>query len=205
MGVVSARDRRDVPLAAIPVLLGIHQLIESRIWSQSAGPGSVIRGTAVTIWASIAFVVLPVLVPVALLCAERQRRRIQYAAAVVGLPVAVVMAFSLADGARALDRGHVMEYSTGVPMFPLVLSGYLLATCLPFLTSPEPTLRELGVGLVVGAAVATTIDRLAFASLWCAFAAIVSMLIVRRTLYAADHFTAAGVRTPAGSMDRTSS
>jgi len=182
VGITLARDRRDAPLAGLPVLLGVHQLIESRIWEASAGPGSVIRGTAVTLWTVIAFVLLPVAVPAAVLCAERQRRRIQYLAAACGVPVAAVMIYAVSGGTFATDRGHVLAYGAGVPLQPLVLAGYLVATCLPFLTSPEPTLRELGVALVLGAAVATVVDVLAFASIWCALAAGVSLLVVRRTM-----------------------
>jgi hypothetical protein len=190
-GLLLARERRDVPLAVLPILLGSHQLIESRIWSESTGRGSVIRGPAVTAWTIIAFVVLPVFVPVVLLIAERQRRRVQYLAAAIGLPVAVVMGFAVANGRSAIDRGHVMDYGVGVPHLTVVLAGYLIATCLPFLASPESTMRELGVALIVGAAAATAIDRMAFASVWCAFAAIVSVLIVRRTRYAAEYLAPA--------------
>jgi hypothetical protein len=84
-----------------------------------------------------------------------------------------------------------MNYGAGVPLLPLVLAGYLVATCLPFLTSPEPTMRELGAVLSVGALAAGTVDALAFASIWCAFAAVVSVLVVRRTVHAAHHLAPA--------------
>jgi hypothetical protein len=188
VGMTQARNWRDLPLAALPVLLGAHQLIESRIWSRSTGSGDVMRGPAVTAWTLIAFVVLPAVVPLLLLIAERERRRIQYIAAALGLPVAVAMAYSLRSGAHATDHGHYLAYSTsGTPLLPLVLTGYLLATCLPFLTSPEPTMRELGIALVVGAVLATVVNMLAFASIWCAFAAVVSLFVVRRTHHAAQN------------------
>ncbi len=187
VGIGLARDRRDIPLAALPVLLGAHQLIESRIWSESAGEGSVIRGPAVVAWTAIAFLILPVLVPAVLLRAERRRRRVQYLAALLGLPVAAVMAYAIRSGTFATDRGHVMEYGAGIPGQPLVLAGYLIAVCVPFLTSPERTMRELGVALVLGAVAATAANVLAFASIWCALAAIVSLIIVRRTVHASRH------------------
>ena len=65
--------------------------------------------------------------------------------------------------------------------------GYLFATCLPFLTSYERTMRELGVALGAGALLAALIAAYAFASIWCAFAAGVSLLVVRRTAHAAQH------------------
>jgi hypothetical protein len=186
LGLGLARDLRDVPLAALPVLLGAHQLIEARIYADSSGDGAVIRGAAVTVWTIVAFVVLPVFVPLVLLIAERKRRTIQYVAAAIGLMVAVVTAFDVAGGVHATDHGHVMDYGVGVPWLPLVLVGYFVATCVPFLASYEPTTRQLGVALLVGALLAALIDAVAFASIWCAFAAVVSVLIARRTLRASQ-------------------
>lgn len=144
-----------------------------------------------TIWALIAFVVLPLYVPAALLYAERERRQVQFVAGAVGVPVAAVLAYAVLNGAHATDGGHVMNYGADIPLLPVVLAGYLVATCLPFVTSPEPTMRELGVALSIGAGAATTVGVLSFASIWCAFAAVVSVLIVRRTVHAAHHLVPA--------------
>jgi len=189
VGIGVSRNRHDVPLAALPVLLGAHQLVESRIWHASAGPGSALRGTAVTVWTLVAFVVLPLFVPAAMLYAERRRHRVQYFAAVCGVPVAVLMSIEVSRGAEATDHGHVLTYGAGdgVALLPVVLGLYLVATCLPFLASQERTLREVGIGLVVGAGAATVANVAAFASIWCALAALVSVLIVRRTVHASRH------------------
>jgi hypothetical protein len=190
-GMLAARHRRDVPLAALPVLLGAHQLIESHIWAESPGTGAQLHGDAVVAWTIIAFAVLPGLVPIALLRAERRRRPSQWACAAVGLVVAGVMGYAVAQGSYAHDRGHVMDYGAHVPLLPLVLVGYVIATIGPFLLSPEPTMRELGYALAVGATVAGLVDVLAFASIWCAFAAVVSLLVVRRTVHASRNLAPA--------------
>jgi hypothetical protein len=187
VAVLLAGQRRDVPLAALPVLLGAEQLLEAQLWGSSPGEGAVLTGPAVTLWVLVAFALLPVFVPFALLLAERRRRGVQWVAAAVGVPVAVVMAVAALHGATATDHGHVLDYGAGVPLLPLVLAGYLVAVCVPFLTSPEPTMRELGAVLVVGAAAAGAVDLLAFASVWCAFAAVVSLVVLRRTRHAALH------------------
>lgn len=186
-GLTCARNRHDVPLAALPVLLGAHQLIESHIWNQSAGTGSEMRGPSVTAWTLIAFVVLPLFVPAALLYSERQRRRVQFVAGAFGIPVAAVMTSAVLNGNYAQDAGNVMHYRAGIPLLPLVVAGYLVATCVPLLTSPEATMRHLGATLSVGAVLVAAADLLAFASTWCAFAAAVSVLIVRRTIHASRH------------------
>jgi len=188
-GIAFARDRHDVPLATLPILLGAHQLVEAHLWSRSAGEGSVLRGPSVTAWTLLAFVVLPLFVPAALLYAERQRRRVQFITGAVGIPVAAVMAFAVLNGNHAVDAGHVMHYRAGIPLLPVVVVGYLVTTCVPLLTSPEATMRHLGMTLSVGAVLVAAADVLAFASTWCALAAVASVLIVRRTVHATRHLT----------------
>src|SRR5579875_659667 len=109
VGLGLARHWRDVPLATLPVLLGAHQLVEARIWYDSAGTGSTVRGGSVVAWTLIAYVVLPAFVPLVLLVAERERRRVQYALAVVGVAVATVLAVDVTDGVHATAHPHVMD------------------------------------------------------------------------------------------------
>jgi hypothetical protein len=108
------------------------------------------------------------------------------ASAAVGLAVSVSMAVAIASGVHTTDRGQVMDYGVGIPWPPVFLVGYLVATCLPFLVSHEPTMRGVGVALLLGAALAALINVVAFASIWCTFAAVVSLLIIRRTQHASN-------------------
>ncbi len=140
-----------------------------------------------TIWVIIAYVVLPGFVPLALLRAERQHRQAQWGCAIVGLAVTGVMIYAVTGGAHASNHGHVMDYGADIPFTPVVVLGYLIATIVPFLISPEPTMRELGIGLAVGAALAAGINEVAFSSIWCGFAAVVSVLVIRRTVHASKN------------------
>ncbi|MFF2043637.1 DUF6629 family protein [Kitasatospora sp. NPDC058170] len=59
-----------LPLAALPLVLGLHQLIEAAVWFGADGglsPGP--AGWARTAWAVIALPLLPLLVPVGVWCA----------------------------------------------------------------------------------------------------------------------------------------
>src|ERR1700689_3318914 len=71
------RQRRDfIALAWIPLLLGAHQFIEELVWLWL--PGHVPRGIGhVALWATllIAFLVLPVVIPLAVIALEPTRRR----------------------------------------------------------------------------------------------------------------------------------
>ncbi|WP_326647946.1 DUF6629 family protein [Streptomyces sp. NBC_01750] len=62
--VVQAPRVRDLPLAALPLLLGTHQIVESAVWRSGGG-----TGPATVVWAIIALPLLPVWVPLGVLLA----------------------------------------------------------------------------------------------------------------------------------------
>ncbi|MFG2413001.1 DUF6629 family protein [Streptomyces goshikiensis] len=173
--VLRVRRARDLPVAALPLLLGAHQLVEAAVWNAGGG-----CGPASTAWAVIALPVLPVWVAFGVLLAAAPRaRRVLWGPAAVGLATAAVLAYCLA--ARPVDaevRGHTIGYGVAVPYAPLVLAGYLFATLGALLLSGDRGLRLLGAVLAAGAVVCAALWRLEFASTWCAFAAVASVLVL---------------------------
>ncbi len=88
------RRARDLPVAALPLLLGAHQLVEAAVWNSGGG-----CSPAATAWAVIALPLLPVWVPVGvLLAAEPGFRRRLWAPVAVGLATAAVLSYCLATG-----------------------------------------------------------------------------------------------------------
>ncbi|WP_073798585.1 DUF6629 family protein [Streptomyces sp. CB03578] len=173
--VLRVRRARDLPVAALPVLLGAHQLVEAAVWNAGGG-----CGPASTAWAVIALPVLPVWVAFGvLLAAAPGARRVLWGPAAAGLATAAVLAYCLAT--RPVDaevRGHTIGYGVAVPYAPLVVAGYLFATLGALLLSGDRGLRLLGAVLAAGAAVCAALWRLEFASTWCAFAAAASVLVL---------------------------
>ena len=93
--------REFIALAWIPVLLGAHQFIEALVWLWLQG--HVPRGIGhVALWAYllIAFVVLPVFIPLAVIAVEPTRRRKQMMApfAVLGAVIAVTLFAAMLRG-----------------------------------------------------------------------------------------------------------
>jgi hypothetical protein len=95
------RQRREfIALAWIPVLLGVHQFIEAFVWWWLQG--HVPRGIGhVALWAYllIAFVVLPVFVPLAVIAVEPTRPRNQMMA-----PSALLAALPLRQAPSSTRR-----------------------------------------------------------------------------------------------------
>jgi hypothetical protein len=171
-----ARVRRigDLPLAALPLLLGAHQLVEARVWQLGGG-----TGPATVAWAVIAFPLLAVWVPAAVMCAvPRPDRRRVAVPLVAGMLTAAVMAYTIATHTvRAEIRGHTVGYVIGLPHGEVLVAGYLLATVGAFLLSGDDWLRVLGLLAAVGALVCWALWRLEFVSTWCAVAAVSSVVV----------------------------
>jgi hypothetical protein len=184
--IASTRRARDLPLATLPLLLGVHQLVESVVWrnadnAANAGVMRAVGGTAVSLWAVIAYPLLPALVPLAVALAASSWSRLRLAPFVlIGLATAAMLGFVLASGpvtARAV--GHTMRYSIQpLPLGLLIVAGYLVATVGALLVSDQPEIRVLGLVAAVGAGLCYALWREAFVSTWCALAAVASALIL---------------------------
>ncbi|MFF3804251.1 DUF6629 family protein [Streptomyces sp. NPDC002032] len=173
--VARVRRARDLPVAALPLLLGAHQLIEAAVRDTGGG-----CGPATTAWAVIALPLLPVWVPFGvLLAAGPGAGRRLWATAAVGLATGAVLAYCLATRPVTAEvRGLLVRYGVDVPYAPLVAAGYVYATLGALLLGRDPRLRRLGAVLAAGALVCAALWRLAFASTWCAFAAVASLLVL---------------------------
>lgn len=174
--VARVRRGRDLPLAALPLLLGAHQIVEAVVWDSEGG-----SGPATIVWAVIALPVLAVWVPAGVLCAAppHARHRLGLLLA-IGAATAAMLAYGLATGpATAEVRGHTVGYAFDLPLTPLLIAGYLLATVGSLLLSGARQLVVLGVLVAVGASVCWALWRLEFVSTWCAFAAMCSVVLFR--------------------------
>ncbi|WP_424216824.1 DUF6629 family protein (plasmid) [Streptomyces sp. BI20] len=187
------RDARDLPLAALPLLLGVHQLVEAAIWHAGGGAGPV-----VTLWAVIALPLLPAWVPLGvLLAAAPPRPRRLYPPVLLGLLTSALLAAHLAGGTVTAEiRGRRIGYGVDLPHGLPLLAGYLLATIGALLLAEDRALRRLGLVTGVGAAGCAALWRLEFVSTWCALAAVASLLLLpwprRRERRAADPAGTAG-------------
>ncbi|MFF6996408.1 DUF6629 family protein [Streptomyces sp. NPDC008313] len=181
--VARARDRRDVPLAALPVLLGAHQLVEAAVWHAGGG-----RGPATLLWTVIALPLLALWVPAAVMCAapRHARRRLAVPLA-AGAATATLLTWGLSTRPVTAEiRGHTVGYAIDVPYAQAAIAGYLLATIGSLLLAGDRRLVLLGVLLGVGALICWALWRLEFVSTWCAVAALCSVVLYGWTRRADD-------------------
>jgi hypothetical protein len=181
LSVASVRRLRDLPMAALPLVLGAHQLIETAVWRNADDAMHVVGGTAALLWVIIGFPLLPAFVPLAVLCAASSWSRLRVVPfAAIGLAVSAVLGYTVASGTvTAYPVGHTMHYGVHhLVIENVVVAGYLIATIGALLVSDQPELRLLGLVTCVGALVCFVLWKEAFVSTWCALAAVASVIVL---------------------------
>ncbi|MDG4864143.1 hypothetical protein P8605_38985 [Streptomyces sp. T-3] len=165
--------RRALPLAALPLLLGAHQIVEAFVWKAGGG-----TGPATLAWAVIALPLLPLWVPLGVLYVAPNRSRRLALPLAAGVVTSAVLAYTLVTKTVTAEiRGHTMGYAIGLPYGSWVLVGYLVATIGALLLSGDAGLVRLGVLVGLGAAFCTVLWRREFISTWCACAALCSVVL----------------------------
>lgn len=176
--IVRAKTVRELPLASIPLLFGIQQIIDGVVWVSFGIPS--LNTIAAFAYGLVAFVGWPIFAPYALLSIEtdKTRREILEALAFVGLGVGLFfLYFVVSGGVSAQIANHCVAYDTPHPFEVGVLAFYLIATSGPFLVSKNRILNLFGAVLLISFAVAGWFYVEIFSSVWCFFAAVLSAIL----------------------------
>ncbi len=183
------RQRREfLALAWIPLLLGAHQFIEALVWLWLQG--HVPRGIGhVALWAYllIAFVVLPVLVPLSVIALEPTRRRkaMMSPFAAIGTVIAVILFAAMVRGPVDVRLApYHLSYGIRVTDGFLIVAAYVVAVCGPLLMSGYRNVVIFGVANFVAVIVIARLTVSGFASVWCAWAAVSSAAITLHCRFA---------------------
>ena len=193
-------EPKQIALAALPLLFGLHQLSEAFVWWGLQGhvPNSVER-VALWIWLLFAFVALPVLLPVAVDLVERSktRRRVIGALAGLGFGVAAALAIAIFRGpiSAAIEGHHVAIQVDAVSHGGLLTTLYVVAACGALLACSYRDIATIGVLNLIAVPVLMWLTVSGFVSLWCFWAAIVSVVI-------ASHLRRVAATRDAGRDDR---
>lgn len=175
------RETKEYPLAALPLLLGAHLLVETYVWWGEAGRVPEYVGqAAVWLYLAIALGVLPVLVPMAILAIEPEglRRRWLVPLVVIGAGVAAFYMAGVVTGpVGAAVEGCCLAYDTGPGYSPLLGALYVVVTCFPLLISSHRRIVAFGVINLPAVVLIGWLLASHLASLWCAWAAVTSVLI----------------------------
>ncbi|MGD0883007.1 MAG: DUF6629 family protein [Acidimicrobiales bacterium] len=165
-------------VAALPVLLGVHQIDEAFVWWSLRGMVSPRIGTvAMWIYLLFALVLLPVIAPLLVLGIERtraRRLRIVPFVALGAVTGAILLHSMLRTHPTARLGAYHLAYSVGLEHGIIITGLYIVATCGPMLVSGFRHLFWFGVSNLIAIAVLARLCADGFTSLWCFYAALAS-------------------------------
>jgi hypothetical protein len=174
--------RRELIVGALPLLLGLHQLVEGFVWLALRGEVSQgLGGTAKQTYIVFAHAVLPALVPLGFTLLEPDRRRARWMWPLVAAGVllgAYLLWQITAYPVGAQQQARCIDYTTHTPNDLLIGALYVLVTCGPALMSTRRHLRWFGAVSLVGVIAAALVRLDELTSLWCVYVALVSVLIL---------------------------
>ncbi|WP_220451176.1 DUF6629 family protein [Nocardioides dongkuii] len=174
------RTVRELPFASLPLLFALHQLTEALVWSGASDDVSAgVQHAAAMIYVLVAFPVLPILVPLAVLLLEPQGRRRRVAPFVVlGAVVAAYLLWAVLDGpVQVREEPHALVYDVDLTYGTMWAVLYIVAVIGPSVLSGYPSIVAFGLLNLVGLTVVAIVYVQAFASLWCVYAALTSTLV----------------------------
>ena len=175
------RSPAEIPYALIPGLFAIQQLIEGGLWLTFAGKAPHLNAVLTHAYAFFSHVFWPIFVPIAVFLIEpyRRRRRFLLGFAAAGAFAGLYLLYFLAADpttAEVVD-GHILYISPHFFAAP-VLALYVLGTCASSFLSSHSEVRMFGFAAAVSLAAAYAFFALWFISVWCFFAAVLSVVVL---------------------------
>ncbi len=185
IGVVTltrVKHRRELLFASLPALFAIHQFIEGFVWLGLDG----ILSPAVTHDMGAAFMLyaqglLPFLLPLSVLLFEpdRKSRNRMRPFLVLGAATTLYILWALtAFPTQVYIRENSIVYINQATNNTAVAVLYVIATCGSLFFSKIKMMVVFGAANLAILLVVMEVKRYAFTSLWCAYAAIASVIIL---------------------------
>lgn len=176
----NAQTRSERPFAAIPVLFGIQQLTEGVIWLTFTHDAPMVKTIMTDVYSGFSHVFWPMYVPLAMgiLEAVGWRRRAFAWFGVAGAAVGLYLLYYLVVSpvvAHVIGM-HIVYVSPHFYIAPVMVF-YLAATCISCFFSSHPFVKLFGVLALIAFGVAYLVHVRALVSIWCFFAALLSVLI----------------------------
>ncbi len=176
------KHRRELLFAALPMLFAVHQFIEGFVW---LGLGGILSsevahdmGAAFMLYAQG---LLPFLLPLSVLLFEpnaKSRRRMLPFLVLGGATTLYILWALTAFPLQLYVRGNSIVYINQATNNTAVAVFYVIATCGSLFFSKIRMMVIFGAANLAILLVVMAVKRYAFTSLWCAYAAIASVIIL---------------------------
>ncbi len=176
------KHRRELLFASLPALFAVHQFIEGFVWLGLDGilPASVAHnmGAAFVLYAQG---LLPFLLPLSVLLFEpdvgSRRRMLPFA--ILGALTTLYMLWGLtADPLRVYVQHNSIVYINDATNNTVLAVLYVICTCGSLFFSKVKPMVVFGAANLVILLITMAVRRYAFTSVWCAYAAVASIIIL---------------------------
>jgi hypothetical protein len=185
LGVITltkVKHRRELLFAALPTLFAVHQFIEGFVWLGLDGNLSATvahdMGAAFVLYAQG---LLPFLLPLSVLLFEpdvtSRRRMLPFLIIGVGTALYILWALT-AYSTQVFIRGNSIVYINQGTNNTMVAVLYVIATCGSLFFSKVKDMVLFGAANLVILLAVFAVKRYAFTSLWCAYAAVASVIVL---------------------------
>jgi hypothetical protein len=186
-----AERKTEVPLAIIPLLFGVQQIIEGMLWLSFRFDAPLLNVTMTHAFTLFSHVLWPMFVPFSIGLVEKVvwRKKVILAFQFIGIAVGLYLLYLVVKFpvTSEVDE-HIVYVSPHFYKVPVMVL-YLAATCVGSFFSSHKMINIFGVLALLLFMVADWFYTVAFFSVWCFFTAILSVVIYL-------HFTLGNQRTP---------
>ena len=175
------RHRRQILFASLPCLFAIHQFTEGFVWLGLDGtlPASVAHGVGAA-FVLYAQGLLPFVLPLSVYMIEPEgprRKRMLPFVTLGGLLMLYILWALIAFPLQVYVRHHSIVYHNQYTTTGVVAAAYVIATCGALFFSGLRYLVAFGIANLVGLVTVAIVMAYAFTSIWCAYAAVISVII----------------------------
>ena len=175
-----SRGKAELAIALVPLLFGLQQITEGFLWLGLRNDLPLLRSWTTNIYSIFSHVLWPIFVPFTILLVESNRRRKTAIVVfqVLGLGVGLyLLYFILRFPVTAQIQNRSIFYDSPHFFIAVVLVVYFLATCVSCLFSSHGCVNAFGALAFVLAIAAYQVSTRTFVSVWCFFAAVLSLLV----------------------------
>jgi len=175
----NVRARKEIFLALFPLLFAVQQFTEGWLWLllRSGKSGVLQQGLTFT-FLIFAYVIWPVLCPVSVYAIEynHRRRRLLLLLIFMGICTSSYLLFFIfKNSIQAVALTCQIRYETHLSRAYLFTGVYMVATILPYFLSSHRAILIFGIPNLIFCIIAYFFYNFAFTSVWCFFAAIISV------------------------------
>ena len=177
--VKQAERKAEIPFAMIPLLFGVQQIIEGMLWLSFRLDAPLLNVTMTYAFTLFSHVLWPMFVPfsIGLLESVAWRKKVISAFQIIGGAVGLYLLYWIVRFPVTSEVNenivYVSPHFNKVPVMAL----YLAATCVGCFFSSHKLINIFGVLLLLLFMAAYWFYAVAFFSVWCFFAAILSVVI----------------------------